>query len=399
LIGIKITDLRSGPSLDKDMKRKEFLPYNLPLIEEEEIKEEIDTLKSGWLTTGPKTIKFENLIAEYIGAKHAIAVNSCTAALHLSLVALGIGKGDEVITTPYTFASTGNVIIHAEAKPVFVDVKKETFNIDTERIKEAITPKTKAIIPVHYAGQPCDLKAIQEIAEDHNLYIIEDAAHAIGAEYDGKKIGTFSTTTCFSFYSTKNITTGEGGAITTDDDELHDKLRILRLHGISRDAWQRYSSKGSWYYEIESCGWKYNMMDMQAALGLHQIKKLDKFIEIRRKYTNIYNGELSKIDGVVVPYEKPNVKHVYHLYPILLRDYNRNKFIEQMREMNIGCSVHFIPLHLHPFYKNTFGFKKGDFPNEEWVYEREVSLPLYPKMKEKDINYVIIKIKDIIGTS
>ncbi len=230
---------------------KQFLPYYQPLIEEDEINEVVDTLESGWLTMGPKTIEFEKLIARYIGVKHAIAVNSCTAALHLSLIVLGIGKGDEVITTPYTFASTGNVIIHTGAKPVFVDIKRDTYNIDTEKIKEAITPKTKAIIPVHYAGQPCDMKAIMEIAEDNDLFVIEDAAHAIGTKYENKKIGTFGTTTCFSFYATKNMTTGEGGAITTNDDKQAEKLRILRLHGISKDAWKRYSEKGSWYYEIE----------------------------------------------------------------------------------------------------------------------------------------------------
>ena len=375
--------------------KKRFLPYYQPLIEEDEIKEVVDTLKSGWLTMGPKTIEFEKLIAEYTGAKNAIAVSSCTAALHLSLIGLGVGKGDEVITTPFTFASTGNVIIHAGAKIVFVDIDRKTYNIDPEKIEEAITPKTKAIIPVHYAGQSCDIKTITEIAEDNNLFVIEDAAHAIGAEYDGKKIGTFGTTTCFSFYATKNITTGEGGAITTNDDELADKLRVLRLHGISKDAWKRYSEKGSWYYEIEECGWKYNMTDIQAALGIHQIKKLDKFIEIRRRCAKNYNEELKKIDGIITPYEKSNVKYVYHLYPILLQNYNRDEFIEKMQEKGIGCSVHFIPLHMHPFYKNTLGFKKGNFPNAEWVYEKEVSLPLYPKMKEDDVRFVIETVKDI----
>lgn len=376
--------------------KKEFLPYYEPLIEEDEVKEVVDTLKSGWLTMGPKTAEFEDSIVEYTGAKYAIAVNSCTAALHLSLIALGVRKGDEVITTPFTFASTGNVIIHVGAKPVFVDIDRKTYNINPERIKEAITPKTKAIVPVHYAGQPCDMKAIMEIAKDHNLFIVEDAAHAIGAEYENKKIGTFGTTTCFSFYATKNITTGEGGAITINDEELADKLRVLRLHGMSKDAWKRYSDKGSWYYEIADCGWKYNMTDIQAALGIHQIKKLDRFIEIRRGYAEIYNEELKKVDEVITPYEKSNVKHVYHLYPILLRSHNRNEFVEKMYERGIGCSVHFIPLHLHPFYKNTFGFKKGDFPNAEWVYEREVSLPLYPKMKEEDVESIANRIKEAL---
>jgi len=375
-----------------------FLPYSEPLIGEDEIREVVDTLKSGWLTMGPKTIKFEGLIAKYTGAKHAIVLNSCTAALHLSLIALGIGKGDEVITTPFTFAATGNVIVHVGAKPVFVDIKRDTYNIDPEKIKEAITPETKAIMPVHYAGQPCDMEAIMEIASEHNLYVIEDAAHAIGAEYKGKKIGTFGDTTCFSFYPTKNITTGEGGAITTDNDKLADKLRVLRLHGISKDAWKRYSSAGSWYYEIEDCGWKYNMTDIQAALGIHQIQKLDEFNRIRRRYAQIYTRELGKVEGIVTPYEMTGVKHVYHLYPILLTmtSYDRGTFIDKMKEMNIACSVHFIPLHLHPFHRRAFGFKKGDFPNAEWVYQREISLPLYPKMREEDICYVIDCIKSTV---
>jgi UDP-4-amino-4,6-dideoxy-N-acetyl-beta-L-altrosamine transaminase len=379
------------------MDREEFLPYCLPFLDEEDIKEEIDTLKSGWLSTGPKTMKFEELIAEYTGTKHAIAVNSCTAALHLSLIALGVGPGDEVITTPFTFASTGNVIVHVGAKPVFVDIEKDTYNIDPEKIKEAITPQTKAIMPVHYAGQPCDMEAIMRIAQKHNLYVIEDAAHAIGAEYQRKKVGTIGDVTCFSFYATKNMTTGEGGAITTNDNKMADRFRLLRLHGISKDAWKRYSAAGHWYYEIEECGWKYNMADIQAALGIHQLKKLDRFIETRRKFVKIYNEEFGKLEGIITPHEKPDVKHVYHLYPILLDAFSRDEFIEMMAEKGIGCSVHFIPLHLHPFYKKRFGFKKSAFPNAEWVYEREVSLPLYPKMSVEDVWRVINAVKEIIS--
>lgn len=372
------------------------IPYCLPLIGDEEISEVVGALKSNWLTMGPKTIEFEGLISEYTGAKHTIAVNSCTAALHLSLIAHGIGKGDEVITTPFTFAATGNTIVHTGARPVFVDIKKDTYNIDPDKILEAITSKTKAIMPVHYAGQPCDMKSIMEIADDYNLIVIEDAAHAIGAEYNGKKIGCFGDATCFSFYATKNMTTGEGGAITTDNDKMADKLRVLRLHGISKDAWKRYSNQGSWFYQIEECGWKYNMTDIQAAIGIHQIKKLDDFSKVRREYAHIYTNEFSQIDDLVIPYEKQDVKHVYHLYPLLLKNYTRTKFIEKMAEKKIGCSVHFIPLHLHPYYKNAFGFKEGDFPNTEWVYEREVSLPLYPMMKYDDIEFVIKAIKNIL---
>jgi UDP-4-amino-4,6-dideoxy-N-acetyl-beta-L-altrosamine transaminase len=378
------------------VRRAEFLPYCQPLTGDEEVEELIDTLKSGWLSTGPKTIKLEGLLREYVGAKEAVCVNSCTAALHLSLIALDIGPGDEVITSPFTFASSANVIIHVGAKPVFMDIRKDTYNIDPGKIEAAITPRTKAIMPVHYAGQPCDMETIIRIARKHNICVIEDAAHAIGAEYQGKKVGTMSDATCFSFYATKNMTTGEGGAITTNDSELADRCRVQRLHGIDKDAWKRYSAEGSWYYEVKECGWKYNMSDIQAALGIPQLKKLDSFIETRRKYAQIYSKEFSKLEGVITPYESPEVKHVYHLYPMLLKEYNRDEFIEKMMAAGIGCSVHFIPLHLQPFYKEKFDFTKGAFPNAEWVYEREVSLPLYPKMSEDDVWRVITTVNKIL---
>ena len=377
------------------MKKQESLPYFQPSISEEEIKEVVDVLHSGWLTMGPKVLEFEGLIAEYTGAKHAICVDSCTAALHLSLLALDIGKGDEVITTPFTFAATGNTIIHTGAKPVFVDIKRDTYNIDPQKIEAAITPRTRAIMPVHYAGQPCEMDAIMEIAEKHNLFVIEDAAHAIGAEYKGRKIGVIGKSTCFSFYVTKNITTGEGGAITTDDDKFAERLRSLRLHGMSKDAWNRYTSKGSWYYEIVDCGWKYNMTDIHAALGVQQIKRLDEFIDIRRKYAALYNRGFSHSEGIITPREDPDAKHVYHIYPLLLESI-RDEFIEKLSEKGISCSVHFIPLHLHPYYRREFGFKKGDFKNAEWAYEREVSLPLYPKMTEKNVRDVIAATKEVI---
>jgi len=371
----------------------EYIAYSEPTIEDDEIKGVAEILRSGWLTMGPKTMDFEQRLQEYTGAKYAVAVNSCTAALHLSLLALDIGVGDEVITTPYTFASTGNVIVHSGAKPVFADVKKEDFNIDPEWIKEVITSKTKAILPVDFAGQPADMKEITEIAEDHGLFVIEDAAHAIGAEYLGKKTGTIADATCFSFYPTKSITTGEGGVILTDNIQIAERARLLRLHGISKDAWKRYSSEGSWFYEIEACGWKYNMTDIQAALGLAQLTKLNRFYQARKHLADIYSECLGKLQGVIIPREKSGRKHVFHLYPLLLKEYNRNRFMEEMARRSIGCSVHFIPLHLHPFYQKSFGFKKGDFPNAEWLYEREVSLPLYPNMSQESVHHVC----DIIG--
>lgn len=378
------------------MDRQDFLPYNLPLIEDEEINEVIDSLKSGWITLGPKTIRFEKDIQDYIGISNAVALNSCTAGLHLALIVLGIRKGDEVITTPFTFASTANVIVHTGAKPVFVDIQGDTFNIDPKKIEQAITPNTKAILVVHYAGHPVDMDEIKQIAEKHNLHIIEDAAHAIGSEYKNQKIGSSGNLTSFSFYATKNLTTGEGGTLVTNNDELAKRLKNLRLHGMSKDAWNRYGEKGDWFYEINECGWKYNMTDIQAALGLHQLRKLNNFIEKRKQYADIYNQELSKIPLIQIPRIRPYVKSSYHLYPILLKGVDRDLFIQEMKKRNIGTSVHFIPLHLQPFYKNTFGYKIGDFPIAEKVYKSLVSLPLYPKMTIKDVNDVIGAIKDIL---
>lgn len=378
------------------MVRMEFLPYCLPQIEDDEIAEVVDTLKSGWLSHGPKTTEFEKRLASYVGSKHAIAVNSCTAALHLSLIGLGIGPGDEVITSPYTFASSGNVICHTGARPVLVDVEKDTFNIGPENIRKAITPRTKAIMPVHYGGQSCDMDAIMEIAEWKGIPVVEDAAHALGAHYNERKIGTIGKATCFSFYATKNITTGEGGAVVTDDDQLADKIRILRLHGISKDAWQRYSAKGTWYYEIEDCGWKYNMTDIQAAIGLHQLEKIDRFTEVRRRYATMYDQAFEGVDRIMIPVPKPYAHHAYHLYPMILREGDRNQFIEEMKVRKIGTSVHFIPLHLHPFYRNNYGFRHGDYPVAEWLYEREVSLPLYPKMTSDEVTEVAEVVKEVV---
>ena len=378
---------------------KDFLPPFKPFIGEEEINEVVDTLKSDWITMGPKTLKFEELFKGHIGSKFAISLNSCTAGLHLSLASLNIGEGDEVITTPYTFAATGNVIVHQRAKPVFVDIDKETYNINVDEIENAITDKTKAIIPVHYAGHPCEMDKILKIAKDYDLYIIEDAAHALGTEYKGKKIGTIGDTTSFSFYATKNITTGEGGMVTTNNKKTAEKIKILRLHGISRDAWKRYSSEGSWYYEIIECGYKYNMTDIQASIGIHQLKKVESMRKRREEIAKIYNDEFENIDELIIPTTKKYVKHAWHLYPLLIDtkklNISRNKFIEELKKQNIGSSVHFIPLHLHPFYRKTFGYKKGDFPNAEWVYEREISLPIYPKMTDDDVIDVVSAVKKI----
>jgi UDP-4-amino-4,6-dideoxy-N-acetyl-beta-L-altrosamine transaminase len=380
--------------------RSNFLPFYLPTIEQEEINEVIDTLKSDWITTGPKTHRFEEMFREYIGCKHAIALNSCTAGLHLALVAAGIGEGDEVITSPFTFAATANVIVHQGARPVFVDIRRDTYNIDAEQIEAAISDKTKVIMPVHYAGQPCEMDEIMAIAKKYNLLVVEDAAHAFSATYKGKKIGTIGDITSFSFYATKTITTAEGGMITTDDDELAEKTRLLSLHGISHDAWKRYSSEGSWYYEILYPGYKYNMTDIQASMGIQQLKKVDKLQEARKGIAKLYTSTFKDTPEITEPYVGEEVEHTWHLYPILINTdllkIDRNRFIDALKAENIGTSVHFIPVHLHPYYCKQFGFKRGDFPESEYVYDHITSLPLFPRMTEADARDVIAAVKKII---
>ncbi len=380
--------------------RNSFLHPFKHSIGKEEIDEVVDTLKSDWITTGPKTFKFEEIFYEYVNSKYAIAVNSCTAALHLAVVALGIGNGDEVITTPYTFAATAEVVINSNAKPVFVDVEKDTYNIDPAKIEEKITDKTKAIIVVHYAGHSCEMDKIMEIAEKHDLYVIEDAAHAIGSKYKDQNIGSIGDATCFSFYATKNITTAEGGMITTNRGDLADKMRILSLHGISKDAWKRYSSEGSWYYEIAYSGYKYNMSDLQASIGIHQMKKLDQMQKRREEIADMYNKSFGQVPQITIPTVKSYATHAWHLYPIQvnsnLLSINRNEFIEALKAENIGNSVHFIPLHLHPYYKEKYGFKGDDFPNAESLYKNEISLPIYPNMEDQDVEDVISAVKKII---
>ncbi|HEC35626.1 MAG TPA: DegT/DnrJ/EryC1/StrS aminotransferase family protein [Anaerolineae bacterium] len=388
--------------------RDTFLPFSLPTIGEEEIAEVADSLRSGWITTGPKTKRFEEQFREYIGSKHAIAVNSCTAGLHIALAALGIGPGDEVIVPTLTFCSSANVVVHLGARPVLVDVG-EDFNVTPEAIEQAITPKTRAIMPVHYGGQACDLEAIYATAARHNLPIVEDAAHAIGATYHGIKIGAddlqpatcnLQRATVFSFYATKNMTTGEGGMIATADDELAERMRLLTLHGMSRDAWKRYTSAGSWYYEVVLPGYKDNMTDIQAALGIHQLRKLDGFIATRQRYARLYDQAFADLPEIETPITHPDRSHVYHLYVIRLNleqlTIDRAQFIEELKALNIGSSVHFIPVHLHPFYRETFGYGPGDFPVAERIYERIISLPLFPKMSEDDVQDVIHAVKTVI---
>jgi dTDP-4-amino-4,6-dideoxygalactose transaminase len=381
------------------MRREHYLPPFRHTIEEEEIAEVVDTLKSDWVTTGPKTKDFEERFKKYLGCRHAVAVNSCTAALHLSLAACGISHKDEVITSPFTFAATAEVIIHRGATPKFADIERETFNIDPVQIVEKISERTRAIIPVHYAGHPCEMDEIKEIAEDHDLVVIEDAAHALGASYKKKKIGTIGDSTCFSFYATKNITTGEGGMLATDKDEIAEKASILSLHGISKDAWKRYSSEGAWAYEILFAGYKYNMSDMQAAIGIHQLRKIERMQNRRAEIARKYNKALADIPEIVTPTTKRHVVHAWHLYPILINPdlltVDRNEFVERLRSENIGTSVHFKPLHLHPYYRTRYAFSGGEFPNSEEIFSREVSLPLYPRMTDQDVMDVVEAIERI----
>jgi len=378
--------------------RKTYLNFSEPAIGQEEIDEVVRTLKSGWLTTGEKSKSFEEKFARYTGAPHAIALSSGTAALFLSLIVNSVQAGDEVITTPFTFISTANVIHHLGAKPIFADIDETTYNIDPDKIAHAITKRTKVILPVHYSGQACDMKSIMNIAEKHNLQVIEDAAHALGAEYYGKKVGSLGNLTCFSLFPTKNITTGEGGMIVLNDSEKAKRLTRLRLHGMSKDGWKRYSKEGSWYYEVHEAGYKFNLSDINAALGLVQLDKIENLNQKRKALVDYYLKNLSKIPGIKTLKIKPQMKSSWHIFPIWIDEkifgLDRNQFIKELWKRNIGTSVHFIPLHLQPFYQKTYHYKKGDFPVTEKVYEGIVSLPLFPDMKRGDVDDVVEAIKD-----
>ncbi|AOY05348.1 DegT/DnrJ/EryC1/StrS aminotransferase family protein [Bacillus subtilis] len=382
-------------------KRNHFLPYSLPLIGKEEIQEVTETLESGWLSKGPKVQQFEKEFAAFVGAKHAVAVNSCTAALFLALKAKGIGPGDEVITSPLTFSSTANTIIHTGATPVFADIDENTLNIDPVKLGAAVTPRTKAVVPVHFGGQSCDMDAILAIAQNHGLFVLEDAAHAVYTTYKQRMIGSIGDATAFSFYATKNLATGEGGMLTTDDEELADKIRVLSLHGMSKAAWNRYSSNGSWYYEVESPGYKMNMFDLQAALGLHQLKRLDDMQKRREEIAGRYQTAFQQIPGLITPFVHDDGRHAWHLYVLQVDEkkagVTRSEMITALKdEYNIGTSVHFIPVHIHPYYQKQFGYKEADFPNAMNYYKRTLSLPLYPSMSDDDVDDVIEAVRDIV---
>jgi len=380
--------------------RKDFLVFGSPLIEQPEIDEVTASMKSGWLGTGPKVHKFEEMFKEYKGSKHAMALNSCTAALHLSMLAIGIKPGDEVIVPSMTFAATANSVIHAGGIPVFADCEKDTMNIDPADIKRKITSKTKAIIPVHFAGRACKMDEIMSIARKHNIRVVEDCAHAIEAEYRGKKTGTFGELGCFSFYVTKNIVTGEGGMVITDKEEYADKIKVLGLHGMSKDAWKRFSDEGYKNYQVIYAGFKYNMMDLQAAIGIHQLPRVDKYWKRRREIWNKYNEAFRDLPVFTPAPIEADTRHAYHLYTLLLDTdslkITRDRFLDGMTKQNIGVGVHYIALHLHPYYQKSFGYKKGDFPNSEWISKRTVSLPLSAKLTDEDVGDVIKAVNRIL---
>lgn len=381
-------------------KREDFIPYNLPDITQAEIDEVVDTLRSGWIAKGPRTLKFEKEFAEYLGAKHAIAVNSCTAALHISLLTQNIGPGDEVITTPMTFASTASTILHCGAKPVFADIDYRTGCIDPEEIAKKITPHTKAIVPVHYSGQVCDLDRIYELADEHNLYVSEDAAHALWSRYKGRLIGNkLRGAASYSFYATKNLATGDGGMLVTDRDDIAERARILVGQGMSHNAWNRYAKGGSWKYDIVEPGYKYNMFDIQAALGLVQLSRMEEMQTRRLAIAARYQEEFGKIDAVEPPFVPEFTTHCWHLYVLRivpeLLTIDRDQFIVELNERNVGTSVHFIPTHTMTAFRKL-GWKEGDFPMAEKHFERIISLPLYPSMTDEQVQYVIDAVRDIV---
>jgi UDP-4-amino-4,6-dideoxy-N-acetyl-beta-L-altrosamine transaminase len=380
--------------------RESFLPYGKQWITEDEINNVVEVLQSDWITTGPTLRKFEEEFARHIGVKHAVAINSGTAALHISVSAAGIEKKDEVITTPFTFAATSNVVLFREGRPIFSDIKKDTYNIDPNEIKKQITPKTKAVIPVHFAGQPCDMDEIREIVDDNNLIIIDDACHALGAEYKGKKIGSLSELSTFSFHPVKHITTGEGGMVTTNDDELAELLLMFRNHGINKDAVKRFGQKGSWFYEMQYLGLNYRLTDIQAALGLSQLKRLPEFIEKRGKIAERYNEAFESMPEIKAPHVKSDVKHAWHLYVILLNpdklNADRDRIFDALRAENIGVNVHYIPVHLHPYYREKLGYNEGQYPVTEEVFKNVITLPLFPKMNDEDAEDVITAVKKVI---
>lgn len=381
--------------------REDFLAYCKPCYGQEELDGVIDALKSGWWSKGPKVIEFEKKFAQSIGVKHAIALNSCTAGLFLGLMAHNVGPGDEVITTPMTFCATANTIVHCGATPVFADVDPVTGLIDPKEIEKKITPRTKGIVPVHYAGRACDMDTINAIAKKHGLFVMEDAAHGVYTTYaNGKAVGNCDNITSFSFYATKNLATGEGGMVTTNDDALFERLQVLSLHGMSKGAWNRFSAAGSWRYDVVEAGYKYNMTDPAAALGLAQLDRLEEMQAKRKEYAQMYNEAFQDIEGIDVLPDSQWGRNAWHLYMLKVKPnvlaLSRDKFIRLLNEeYKIGTSVHYIPVPMHPFYRIHFGTRKGDYPCCERLYSQILSLPLYPSMTKEDVTYVCEAVREI----
>lgn len=375
-----------------------FLPFALPDISEEEIASVVESLRSGWITTGPKTKDFERKFADAVGAAHGVMVNSCTAALHLALEAVGVKAGDEVIVPTVTFAATAEVVRYFGATPVIVDVRAHDHNVDPAAIERAITSKTKAVIPVHFAGVPADMDEILSIARRRSIPVIADAAHCFPGSYKGRNVGQLADISCFSFYATKTITTAEGGAAVTENAEWADRMRIMSLHGISRDAWKRYSAEGSWYYEIVAPGYKYNLTDLASAIGLGQLARAVPMMERRRAIADAYDAAFRQEPAFELMARPADRTHAHHLYVLKLRPgvltIDRDRFIQALKELNIGTSVHFIPLHIHPYYRDTFGYRPEQLPVAMELFQRSLSLPIYSKMSDADMARVI----DAVGS-
>ncbi|NEO68929.1 DegT/DnrJ/EryC1/StrS family aminotransferase [Moorena sp. SIO3H5] len=383
--------------------KEKFLVFGSPAIENAEIQEVVASMKSGWLGTGPKVAQFENDFKTYKGAKYAVAVNSCTAALHLSILAAGLKPGDEVITTPLTFCATVNAIIHAGATPVVVDIDPLTMNIDPKQVEAKITSKTRAILPVHFAGRPCNMDALCEIVERYKLKLIEDCAHAIETEYKGRKAGTFGDFGCFSFYVTKNIVTGEGGLVLTNCEEDAARIKILGLHGMSKDAWKRFGDEGYKHYQVVECGFKYNMMDLQGAIGIHQLERVEPYWQRRQEIWQKYNQAFANLPIGLPAEPEPDTRHAYHLYTVMVDEaktgISRDGFLNRMTAENIGVGVHYLSVAEHPYYQQTFGWKPEDYPNAMGIGRQTVSLPLSAKLTDEDVEDVIWAVKKVIKHS
>jgi dTDP-4-amino-4,6-dideoxygalactose transaminase len=381
--------------------REELLVFGSPAIERNEIDEVVAVMESGWLGTGPKVAQFEHDFAQYKGSEYAVALNSCSAALHLSILAAGIGPGDEVITTPLTFCATINAIIHAGATPVLADIDPLTMNIDPEQVEEKISPRTKAILPVHFAGRPCEMDGLCQIADKNDLKIIEDCAHAIEAEYNGRKIGTFGDFGCFSFYVTKNIVTGEGGMVLTQCEDDAARIKMLGLHGMSKDAWKRFGDEGYKHYQVVECGYKYNMMDLQAAIGIHQLQRVEASWHRRQEIWQSYNEAFAGLPINLPTVVEQNTRHAYHLYAILIDeqrcDMSRDQFLDAMTALNIGIGVHYLSIPEHPYYQQTFGWQPEDYPYAMKIGRKTVSLPLSAKLTNSDVEDVVNAVRGILS--